>query len=136
MIINKLNNKENKIINIILEIKPKILHKKRDYLFLTWNAKDFVKKINSDNLFTQGDQAFLDRGKLEELNCKLNRLTQLKLARVKGGKGVDCRQNLKIQKNKYSILDLKCKKQFILLKDSYRRNHLCKFFNKKSYVHK
>ena len=44
MIINKLNNKENKIINIILEIKPKILHKKRDYLFLTWNAKDFVKK--------------------------------------------------------------------------------------------
>ena len=135
MIINKLINKENKIINFILEIMPKIFNQERDYLFEQLNAKDFIKKINSYNSFTQDNQALSERGTLKALNYKLNRLIQVKIASLKESIVFDFRRNSKTQKNKYSILDLKYTKKIMRLRHPYRRNKLYKFFYKTSSIH-
>tara|TARA_B100000212_G_scaffold342216_1_gene328254 strand:+ start:2912 stop:3322 length:411 start_codon:yes stop_codon:yes gene_type:complete len=136
MIISKLSNKENTIINFILEIMPKIFNQERDYLFEHLNAKNFIKKINSETSFTQGNPAFSERGTLKALNYKFNRLIQVKLASVKEGIVFYFRKNSKTQKNKYSIVDLKCTKKIRGLRHPYWNNKLYKIFYKTSSIHK
>lgn len=127
MIINKLSNKENQIINITLEIKPKIFNKDRFYLSEPWNTKDFINKINSDTSFVQDNQDFSEIGKLKWLHYQLNRMTQGKLLRLKKCIFFDLRQNSKTLKNKYEIIDFHYSKKIIGLTHPYLRNKLFKF---------
>ena len=108
MKVNKLRNKENKIINGPLEIKPKIFNDDRGYFYETWNAKDFEAKIDSETSFVQDNQSYSKRGTLRGLHYQLNPMAQGKLVRVTKGIVfdviVDLRQKSKTFKSWTSLM--------------------------------
>jgi len=114
MKVNPLKNRENKIIDGPLEIKPKIFNDDRGYFYETWNAKDFEANINSGTSFVQDNQSFSERGTLRGLHYQLNPMAQGKLVRVTKGEVfdviVDLRQKSKTFKSWTSLI-LNCQEK-------------------------
>ena len=131
MIINKSINKENKIIDIALEINPTIFNEERSYFYQPCNAKDFINKKNSDTWFVQYNKSFSEKGKLERPHYQSNLTTQGNFLGVKKGilfdVKLDLRENSKTLKNKYAILDFHHTKKIVGLTLTYLRNKLFKF---------
>ncbi len=114
MIVNKLRNKENQIINGPIEIKPKIFNDERGYFFEVFNSKDFKKHVDSDIYFVQDNQSFSEKGTLRGLHYQLNPMAQGKLVRVTKGEIfdviVDIRKNSKTFKSWASLI-LNCQEK-------------------------
>ena len=97
MHVNKLRNKNNKIIEGPLEIIPQLFTDDRGYFYETWNSRDFGTYINRDVTFVQDNQSLSKKGTLRGLHYQLNPMAQGKLVRVSQGMVldviVDLRQN-------------------------------------------
>ncbi len=114
MHVNKLRNKNNKIIEGPLEIIPQLFTDDRGYFYETWNARDFGTYVNRDVTFVQDNQSLSKKGTLRGLHYQLNPMAQGKLVRVSQGMVldviVDLRQNSETFSS-WTSLTLNCKEK-------------------------
>ena len=89
MIVNKLKDKQNNIINGPLEIIPNVFSDERGYFYESWNQRDFDKFVASNISFVQDNQSLSKKGTLRGLHFQLNPMAQGKLVRATKGKVFD-----------------------------------------------